>query len=67
MKKAVLRWVIILLALYITGHILFDFGETRLMRIFTGSIGPALFVCVLIYMNLKTGEGKNNQSTEQKK
>ena len=33
MKKAILRWVIVLSALYCMGHILFDFKETHLMRI----------------------------------
>lgn len=28
------------------------------MKIITGSIGPAFFVCILIYMNLKTEEKK---------
>lgn len=58
MKKAIVRWVIVLLALYIIGHILFDFGETRLMRIITGSIGPALFVSMLIYKNMRNEDEK---------
>jgi hypothetical protein len=58
MKKTILRWVIVLLALYIIGHILFDFGETRLMRIITGSIGPAFFVCILFYINSRSKDEK---------
>lgn len=58
MKKAIVRWVIVLLALYIIGHILFDFGETRLMRIITGSIGLALFVSILIYKNMRNEDEK---------
>jgi hypothetical protein len=58
MKKTILRWVIVLSALYCMGHILFDFKETRLMRIFTGAVEISFFGSILLYINLKTKEGK---------
>lgn len=58
MKKTIIRWVVVLLALYIIGHIFFDFGETRLMRIITGLIGSAFFVSILIYLNMRSEDKK---------
>lgn len=54
MKKVILRWVIVLSALYCMGHILFDFKETRIMRIFTGAVEISFFGSILLYINLKT-------------
>ncbi|MGC6587343.1 hypothetical protein ACPV3A_20615 [Paenibacillus sp. Dod16] len=67
MKKAILRWVMVLSALYCMGHILFDFKETHLMRIFTGAVEISFFGSILLYINLKTKEGKSNHSTAPKK
>lgn len=58
MRKTIIRWVVVLLALYIMGHIFFDFGETRLMRIITGLIGSAFFVSILIYLNKRSEDKK---------
>jgi hypothetical protein len=66
-KKVILRWIIALSALYCLGHILFDFKETRPMRIITGAIEISFFGSILLYMNLKTKEEKSNHSTVQKK
>lgn len=60
-KKVLLRWVIFLSALYTLGHLLFGFDETRLMRVITSSIEGALFLSILLYMNLK-----EQKTTEQK-
>lgn len=66
MKKVLLRWVIVLSALYCIGHIVFDFKETRIMRIFTGAVELSFFGSILLYMNLKTREDKSKPSTTQK-
>ncbi|MFE9276145.1 hypothetical protein ACQKLN_03650 [Paenibacillus glucanolyticus] len=65
MKKAILRWVIVLSALYCMGHILFDFKETRLMRIITGAVEISFFGSILLFINSRTKE-KSNHSTKPK-
>ncbi|ATP40373.1 hypothetical protein CSE16_10115 [Solibacillus sp. R5-41] len=56
MKKILLRWFIVLSALYSLGHLLFGFDETRLLRVITSTIGVAFCVSVLLYMNIKERE-----------
>ncbi|WP_050183902.1 hypothetical protein [Domibacillus robiginosus] len=60
-KKVLLRWVIVLSALYTLGHFLFGFDETRSIRSLTSLIGAAFFVGMLLYLNLK-----DQETTEQK-
>ncbi|ATP40050.1 hypothetical protein CSE16_08305 [Solibacillus sp. R5-41] len=56
MKKILLRWFIVLSALYTLGHLLFGFDETRLLRVITSTIGAAFCGSVLLYMNIKERE-----------
>ncbi|PUB10468.1 hypothetical protein [Paenisporosarcina sp. OV554] len=58
MKKILLRWFIVLSALYTLGHWLFGFDETRLLRVITSTIGAIFCVSVLLYMNIKEREEK---------
>lgn len=58
MKKILLRWFIVLSALYTLGHLLFGFDETRLLSAITSTIGAIFCVSVLLYMNIKEREEK---------
>lgn len=58
MKKILLRWFIVLSALYTLGHVLFGFDETRLLRVITSTIGAIFYVSILLYMNIKEREEK---------
>ncbi|MCI2256675.1 hypothetical protein L2D08_20290 [Domibacillus sp. PGB-M46] len=62
-KKVLLRWVIVLSALYTLGHILFGFDETQSIRAITSLIGAALFVSILLYLNLKEQETTGQKDT----
>ncbi|MEK4980104.1 hypothetical protein [Bacillus sp. FSL K6-6540] len=67
MKKSLLQWVIMLSAVYCIGHILFDFKETRWMRILTGAVEISFFGSILLYIYLKKREDKTAHSTKPKK
>lgn len=67
MKKSLLQWVITLSAVYCIGHILFDFKETRWMRILTGAVEISFFGSLLLYIYLKKQEDKTTHSTKSKK
>ncbi|WP_342542418.1 hypothetical protein MHH33_16775 [Paenisporosarcina sp. FSL H8-0542] len=58
MKKILLRWFIVLSALYTLGHLLFGFDETRLLRVITSTIGAIFWGSILLYMNIKEREEK---------
>lgn len=66
MKKTLLQWVIALSGLYCIGHVLFDFKETRSMRIFTGTVEILFFGSILLYICLKTREEKCEHSSTPK-
>ncbi|EPD50971.1 hypothetical protein HMPREF1210_02162 [Paenisporosarcina sp. HGH0030] len=58
MKKILLRWFIVLSALYTLGHLLFGFDETQLLRVITSTIGAIFWLSILLYMNIKEREEK---------
>lgn len=60
MKKIFLRWIIVLSGFYIIGDIIFDFDETRMIRIITSLIAAVFFYSIYLYLNLKKEE-KNNK------
>lgn len=53
MKKILLRWIIVLSALYCICDILFDFDETRIIRGITSLIRAIFFSCLFIYLDDK--------------
>ncbi len=58
MRKILLRWSIALSGLYMICHVLFDFNNTRILRILTNLIDLVFWSSILLYLYLREKEKK---------